>query len=203
MVDGLDRQDHFFLNEEDVCYYYGEYTARKGFGYSETNQTISNLKKSVAKKSEYEYKYKEQAIIKIAKLLASSIKNGNEFTFVPVPPSKARDHDLYDDRLCQILKHYDYLTGSIDWREIVCQQTSLVASHERQDRPTPEQLANNYVVDQEKLAGVKNNILIFDDMLTTGSHYKAMQSTLSKFAPHTKIMGLFIARRVPNADDLF
>lgn len=68
--------------------FFGEYTARKGFGFSETNQLIHNLKKSVEKRGSYEYRYKGKAINKIAQMLVG-ITNLKDLTFVPIPPSNA------------------------------------------------------------------------------------------------------------------
>ena len=46
-IDDLARPDHFYLTADDECYFLGEYTARKGFAFSPTNQLILNFKKSM------------------------------------------------------------------------------------------------------------------------------------------------------------
>ena len=45
-IDDLARPDHWYLTPEDDCYFLGEYTARKGFVFSATNQLVLNFKKS-------------------------------------------------------------------------------------------------------------------------------------------------------------
>ena len=44
-IDDLTREDHWYLTDEDDCYFLGEYTAREGFGHSHTNSVIYNIKK--------------------------------------------------------------------------------------------------------------------------------------------------------------
>ena len=46
-IDELTRPDHWYLDENDPCFFLGEYTARMGFVYSETNNLILNFKKSM------------------------------------------------------------------------------------------------------------------------------------------------------------
>lgn len=87
-IDSLTRSDHHYLEDSDLCYYFGEYTARKGFEKSYTNQLILNFKKSVDRKDRTEYKYKLRAIKVIADLLNNHFVHTEKVTFVPVPPSK-------------------------------------------------------------------------------------------------------------------
>ena len=92
-IDDLTRPDHTFLQQEDVCYYLGDYTARGGFGASATNDLIMNLKKPMDRQGTAQWKYKEQAVNTIARDLNSILgqKQIETATFVPVPPSKAKD----------------------------------------------------------------------------------------------------------------
>ena len=46
-----------------------------------------------------------------------------------------------------------------------------------------------------------NLIAIVDDVLTTGAHFQAAKTLLSERFPSTRIVGLFIARRVPKTSD--
>ncbi len=42
-------------------------------------------------------------------------------------------------------------------------------------------------------------IIIFDDVLTTGAHFKAVEAVLRTHFPELPIAGLFLARRAPDA----
>jgi hypothetical protein len=54
-IDDLTRPDHSYLTAADVCYFLGEYTARKGFAFSATNRLIFNLKKSMDRRGRSEW----------------------------------------------------------------------------------------------------------------------------------------------------
>jgi hypothetical protein len=43
-IDDLTRDDHNHLLPEDECLFFGDYTARKGWAHSATNQLILNFK---------------------------------------------------------------------------------------------------------------------------------------------------------------
>ena len=66
----LTRPDHTFLEPEDECYYIGEYTSRKGFAFSGTNDLINNLRKPVERRGRPEWKWKEWAISDMPRFFA-------------------------------------------------------------------------------------------------------------------------------------
>ena len=201
-VDELALPDHSFLSADDVCYYLGEYTAQKGYSYSATNSLISNFKKDLDRKGTLQWRYKEEAIQQVAAIFRRAIKETalKSLTFVPVPPSKSKDDPMYDDRLTQMLRAID---GSInlDIREIVVQDVSTTAAHLSDDRPRPDDLMDVYSLDESLTEPAPKNIAIVDDLLTTGSHFRAMKTVLASRFDSAHIMGLFIARRVPNTND--
>ena len=201
-VDDLVRSDHYYLSEDDVCYYIGEYTARAGFRYSLTNQLISNFKKKPRFRGTPQWWYKTEAIQQVATKFreAVGVPQLRAITFIPVPPSKAKNDPEYDDRLPQMLNAI-HPTLQLDVREIVVQDVSTLEVHLGADRPTPDEIRNRYRVDDSLAKPVPRSIAIVDDLLTTGSHFKAMQSILLSYFPATHIVGLFIARRVPSSDD--
>lgn len=47
LIDELIRKQHHYLEDGDLCYCFGEYTARQGAAYSKTNQLIINLKRGM------------------------------------------------------------------------------------------------------------------------------------------------------------
>jgi hypothetical protein len=202
----LDNQDHYYLDRDDQCYFIGEYTARRGYKFSGTNQLISNLKKSPQFRGTNQWYWKEQAIVQAGRLLRTVLTVGQnedllrETTLVPVPPSKAQGDPLYDDRMLRVLGELSRGLD-LDVRELVLQRRSTPAAHERDDRPTPEELAANYYINDECREPVPTNVVICDDLLTSGSHFKAMQSILGDAFPNLPIAGVFIARRVPQTDD--
>lgn len=200
-VDALALPDHHYLDEHDICYYAGEYTAGAGHAYSETNQLILNFKKSLDKRGTAQWPYKERAIHQAAQILRAAIKPGAPITFVPVPPSKSKDDPLYDNRLVRMLQAV-CAGRQQDVRELIVQEHSLEAAHLAAARPTPEDLIANYRLDEELVTPAPQTLWIVDDVLTTGCHFKAVKRVLANRFPDLPIVGLFLARRVPKSVEL-
>ena len=59
----------------------------------------------------------------------------------------------------------------------------------------------NYFVDDNACEPAPKVIGVVDDVLTTGTHFKAMQHLLRDRFPNVKIYGIFLARRVPESAD--
>ncbi|CAM7050807.1 Adenine phosphoribosyltransferase [Escherichia coli] len=51
----------------------------------------------------------------------------------------------------------------------------------------------NYQLNEQLLEGCRPWIVIFDDVLTAGSHFKAMKSLILQHIPEACILGLFVA----------
>ena len=202
-VDTLTRQDHWHLTTDDLCYYIGEYTARQGYTYSHTNSLILNFKKPVDRRERPEWRYKLAAIQEAADAFRRGMSTEalDRLTFIPIPPSKARDDPKYDDRLTQMLKAIRR-QPALDIRELIVQTESAKAAHDREERPRPRQIEALYKVDETLSVPAPNAIAVVDDLLTTGAHFKAAQSVLVAQFPGIPVIGLFIARRVPNTAEL-
>ncbi|WNN63375.1 hypothetical protein [Enterobacter hormaechei] len=200
-IDELIRGQHYYLEVGDLCYFFGEYTARQRAAFSETNQLIMNLKKGNERRGLQDYHYKGAAINRVAQMITSTIGNISDYTFVPIPPSKCRTDEAYDDRMTAILRAAQGMNPALDFRELVQQNLSKVASHaSTANRPTPDEIMANYSFDSSQLHGIRGSIVIFDDVLTAGSHFKAMKKFLRQYLPDANILGLFVARTAREAD---
>jgi hypothetical protein len=195
-IDELTFPDHYRLDGTDECYFVGEYTARAGFNYSFTNDLISNLKKGLDRKDRIEWKYKGYAISLAASQLREVLPSEilNAATFVPVPPSYERTDPLYDDRIIQILRK---LGDGVDIRELVIQTNTYDASHGLEVRLGPDELYVLYRIDEELAKPNPVSFVVVDDVLTTGAHFKAMKMILNERFPDVPLMGVFVARRIP------
>ena len=202
-IDDLARPDHFYLTAADDCYFLGEYTARKGYAFSATNQLVLNFKKALDKKNTAQWRYKEQAISDAAAAFRSALNDDwlNIATLVPIPPSKAKDNPFYDDRLVQMLRSIR-TQPCLDVRELIIQHVSTAAVHDQENRPSPDQIQANYGIDDALKNPTPGVIGLFDDVLTTGAHYRAASAALKQNFPGVRVIGFFIARRVPEAVDI-
>lgn len=201
-IDGLLFQDHYYLEPTDNCYFFGEYTAGENHAYSATNQLIFNFKKSISTRNTAQWTYKERAIVQAAQMFRAAVRAEDlaNVTFVPVPPSKVRTDPLYDDRIVRSLMAA--FGPRADIRELVTQRQSMQAVHlVTGRRPSPAELTENYTIDENLAQRTPQLICIVDDVVTTGTHYKAMSQILTQRFPQSQIVGLFLARRVPKSVD--
>jgi hypothetical protein len=194
-IDEHTRPDHFYLDKDDDCYYFFEYTARQSPPYDSTSDLIFNLKKPVDRKGKAEYRYKEREICRCGDWLRGAL-NGEwltRATLVPIPCSKSKNHLLHDDRILQVIAHATRgLTCDI--RELVAQTDDLESFHGG-CRLTPAELTLYYRLDATLCNHRPSQVGVFDDVLTTGSHFKAMQMIIRNRWPGIPVSGIFIARR--------
>ncbi|MCG8556280.1 MAG: hypothetical protein MJD61_13470 [Proteobacteria bacterium] len=196
-IDKLIRRDHHHLEVEDECYFMRQYTSGVGYRHSDTNNLISNLKKSIDRRGSSEWRYKERALDRVAAELAESINPASieSATLVPMPPSKNTSDPLHDDRMLQVLQR---IQGQrrLDIRELIHQRTSTTAAHASTEPRDPVLIAANYIIDESVATPEPRQVALFDDIITTGAHYRAAHMVLGRRFPGASIIGVFVARRV-------
>lgn len=202
-IDETTRGDHHYLTESDKCYCFGEYFADQGYGYSPTNQLIFNYKCKPTEKRARLY-WKRQAIATVASGLRAAIprQEAERYTWVPIPTSKLPDHREFDDRSVRTLQSA-FAEYTVDMRELLQQTMSTESDHGSSNRMSPEALYELLVVDRTAWdRAPPRPIMLFDDVLTTGKHFKACQRRLRELNRTLVIAGVFVARRaLPRAID--
>lgn len=196
--------EHYFLGRDDVCYFYLDYIPNDNY----QNSFINNLKKSVEKRGTQEYSYKIWAIRKMSECLRASVENelfeelkGKSVIFVPVPPSKSKEDPLYDDRLVSILNN-----SGVCCKELIRQSKSRESCHVTGGASRNiEEIYNNYTWNEnESPDGEPEVVVVFDDVLTTGAHFKACQRMIKEHYPRATTIGVFVAsRRIDDCSDDF
>ena len=89
----------------------------------------------------------------------------------------------------------------VDWREIICQTKSTTSAHNSKNRLTPDELIDLYEIVESRCNPAPKRIVIVDDVLTAGAHFRAAHRILSERFGGIDIVGVFIARRVPLSPD--
>ena len=86
----------------------------------------------------------------------------------------------------------------MDVRELVIQSESTRANHEVGDgnRLTISELIDVYEINEDISEPTPSAIAIVDDVLTNGSHFRAMKQVLTDRYEFIPIVGVFVARRI-------
>ncbi len=201
-IDDTNRHQHIYLQPGDRCLFFGEYFAGKGYQGGGTNQLIFNFKckPSAAATNPARGNHKERAIASIAAGLRRSLapESVERMTFVPIPTSKIRGHADFDDRLMRSLATA-FSGYNADVRLLLQQANSTESDHTAGNRLSPDELHSLLQIDQTALAAtaLRETIVLFDDVITTGKHFKSCERRLRDEIPAAvPIIGLFIARRI-------
>jgi predicted amidophosphoribosyltransferase len=194
-VDDSNRSDHTRLQGDDKCLFMFEYTSGRDYSFSATNDLINNLKKKPTA-SQAQLRYKAGAINRCATELREALnpKWLDIATIVPVPGSKAADHP--DNRIERVAR---LIRPGLDVRNLVLQSETTAAAHEVGgigERVTVEELVNLYQINEALAQPPPTTIGVLDDVLTAGTHFRAMKVVLAHRFPGIPITGLFVARRV-------
>jgi predicted amidophosphoribosyltransferase len=198
------RREHCHLGAGDDCHYLFEY--QPGRSGSRIGQLIASFKcrPLVAAASAARLHFKERAIAQIAAALRACA--GRAFveaaTWVPVPPSVVPGEPDHDDRLARTLERA-FAGYDLDLRALLRQTRSTRPDHCGAHRLSRAALLQVIRPDGVALAAcpVRSCIVLFDDLLTTGKHYKCCEQRLREALPRTPVCGWFIARRSLRARD--
>ncbi len=202
IIGELERPDHWYLTAEDSCAFFGEYTARAGYGHSSTNQLIHNLKKKPELAQTAQYVWKTRAIRDIGAALRANL-NVDALTrtaIVPIPPSKAPGSEGYDDRMVQVARA---IGANADVREVLYTAHPREAMHANQNHRDPAALRATLAIRPEALGVAPSQVILLDDVLTTGCSYTVCKAMLGEVWPQAAVFGVFVARRVVDRNAVF
>ena len=137
-IDELLISHHPLLESSDEVYYINEYTIRRGYEHSQTNQLIINYKIEPEHKGTSRWAHKESAIKEVAELFRSTIlqtlvlqERIKNALLIPIPPHKANNDPGYDDRNVKMLNLF-MPQGKI--HELIHQKESRTPLHKSKDR---------------------------------------------------------------------
>ena len=150
-----------------------------------------------------EWYYKERAIEQAAAAFRAVLSEQAlaSHTFVPIPPSKARGDPCYDDRMVRVLRAIRP-SQPIDARELIVRTKGTLAAHWSLARRDPHAIQTRYRIEERLCSPSPVALIVVDDVLTTGAHFKAAQSLLNGRFSGVPVFGLVAARRALPEEDL-
>lgn len=187
----LDIHSIPYLNSDDACYYFLDYKLNSGF---EANSLVFNFKKDLLFKNHPSWYYRNEAIKEFAKMINNAFLNINKniFNIIPMPTSKPKNSTEFNNRLIQTMEELLKLDNSYKIFDCFDVQNNLVPAHYNGYR-NPNDLKQEILFYPPNF--FDKNIVLIDDVLTTGGHFKACKNILlEKLDPNINIVGLFLAK---------
>jgi hypothetical protein len=185
----------FFLNEgETETYHLMDY--QRGSPKFEIapsgNAAVQNLKKKPTEKGKKDYRFKVKEIESFAnKIIEIPVKDKEKTVFCSMPTSKPRSNIEFDSRLDDIVKAIGKrgfrTENNFDTKE------KSEPSHQIGGTRDPEQIKANTKFTRFR-EPEPSTIILVDDVVTSGAHYKACSELIKDNYPKARVVGLFLAK---------
>ena len=191
------------LDISDKCYYYMTYDSSSDVRENQQKQIISNIKISKEKlietpKRQY---FKDQGIKMASEWLINTIDKYpvlKEYMWIPAQSSKEKNDEFYDDRLLRILVLVKNKISDFNFYDALSAKETVEKSRESNNRDIQYKL-NNIKIDMDFINHLSaKKIAFFDDVITTGSTFKAAQLKIKKIDNDIEVIGIFLAKAVNN-----
>lgn len=182
----------YYLDDNDECYFARDYLPGRGYAASESNDLINNFKKPIDRKGRPEWRYKVLAIERFAYELSMALPDDFDGIVTCIPSSTRKDDPQYDSKLDETLSILKRLKPNIQIEYPISIASSVIPSHLGGQKRRPEVIYAN--LNWEGLRGNSDVILLVDDVITTGAHFKACQKIIKENCPQIRVIGLFWAK---------
>lgn len=196
-IDALLLDEHWHIDADDECFFLWERVTGGRFNEYPTNDLLSNIQipTSCRLQNPNRWYWKGNAIYYAARALSQLIPAPlRDATFVPMPPSLTVENPDHDPRIRDLL--LAVRPALRDIRELVL---TIADGVQKEKNISPEERAANYRINEEVANPEPTYIVIVDDVLAGGSHFKGMKIVLSGRFPQARIYGLFLSRAIrPN-----
>jgi hypothetical protein len=178
------------LEPNDECFYARERMSHGGYGFSETNSLVDNFKMERSLQGEKRWYYRNQAVIIFAHELADLLESG--MCIAAIPSSKKPDHPEYTSR-------YEDLFTELQKLKTVIIETPITILESKQSSRMGGSRDIDEIYKNLVWLGFKkttNHVILIDDVITTGGHFKACQRLILGRCPEMRIIGAFWAKTI-------
>ena len=185
------------LTKEDVCFYFMEHVSG-GYTASPSNDKISNFKKPISVKGTNQWPYKQSAIKAfIADLASINFKDPQkEMMIVPGITSKPRSDTEWDDRIDKVSEGFAEQFSHLSIGKIIDTKDVMIPSSHGGSRDIT--IIKDNTIWDGNCPETADTIIIVDDVLTTGAHFKAWKEFILENCPKVNnVIGVFWALQGP------
>ncbi len=181
-----------YLDEDDECYYFTE-LREGGYTISPSNQLVFNFKKPLTEKiNSSSWAYRNSAIETYANALLSLEGIGTvSHILIPSPTSKRRNSSQFNNRLDKVVETISKQYPNICIEYSFDIKEDIQSSHLGGSRDYTV-LYNNTIFTPFK-SNPKDFVVIIDDVLTTGVHFKVCKNKILEEYPTCRVVGIFLA----------
>lgn len=200
----IDNRNHRHLDNNDICLFLH---TMETHGYdemdrwSDTYRTIHDFKANPvkARESRAYMKRKQRAMERIAADLISFFTSRDRlpemrFLLIPAVTSKPEGHPEHDDRLLKVCRSIAESTSSVTCADILSVDGELASSHSSAGTRHPADLLPHIAVDSTFPIDGHDVLIVFDDVITTGGHFKACKQAILQAYGNVDVAGIFWAR---------
>lgn len=183
----------YLLAADTYTYYLLEYVSGGSYKQFPGVSCVCNFKMPVEAKHEYRWDYKQEAIHYFANQIILGINPPRDDTIlIPMPTSKPRRHPEFDSRLDDVVNIIYHTTGQQIGFNFDVKQDALAYHNSGAPRNPAAIMDNIYFTPFQTRPPL--NIVLIDDVVTTGAHFLACERILKQAEPSATVTGLFLAK---------
>lgn len=193
----FDRVNH--LDDNDLCFYFIDYTDG-GYDKSKSNSKVLNFKKDIAyRDNKVVWGFRKREVEDFASKIHNVLKQNSDrdnFVLIPCPTSKPKSHSEFNDRLVCVMKFLKQKNSSYKICDCFDRTEVVKPAHHGGSRCVEEIKKTLFLSPPPHFLSKENSVILIDDVLTTGAHFKACQMMIMSEweIPQQKIIGLFLAK---------
>ena len=185
------------LEGHDICHFAREYFRRRGGSFGDGNNLISNFKiEPTDPKYEQKKSLKFRAAYQFASELSDFLPNGA--TVCHVPTSKIASDPAFDPRFEAVFRRLQQVRSDLRIETPFSVSASHHSVHTGGDRSIDKFYS---YLRWEGLSQPAPIIFIVDDVITSGSHFKACKKMLLENTENIEAHGVFWTATVHVGDD--
>ncbi len=191
-IDPITQSTIPHLMQTDYCIFARDYISNTGYTGGPTNDLILNFKKPPGAKGQ---SYRNAAVRQFAMEASLLIDCDNypPIALTAIPSSKAVTDPAYTKRFEDMMSELKKLRPCVQVEWPVAVNTTVATSRHGGTRK-PSAIASNYIWNGFSGA-IPANLWVFDDVLVTGSHFRAFHDFARASGYQGNIYGIFWAKR--------